>query len=112
MERVKFYQDLIISILKENADYYKGTTNPLNLYVIEDKKNNHFQLLMLGWENDHYVFQCLFHLDIINGKIWVQWNDTDFPIEQELIKRDVPAGDIVLGLKHPKRRENTGFAAA
>ena len=112
MDKIKFFQNQILEILADNAAYYKGTTNPLNLHIISDKTNNHFQLLMLGWEDDQYIFQCLFHLDIIDNKIWIQWNETDFPIENELIKRGVAADEIVLGLKHPKRRQYSDFAVA
>lgn len=110
MDKIKKYQKQIINILEENAKYYKGTTNPLAVNVIADTKNNHFQLLMLGWEDKEYIFQCLFHLDIIDGKVWIQWNDTDSPIEETLLKKGIPAEHIVLGLKHPKRRKYTDFA--
>lgn len=105
MDRIEFFQKTIINVLKDNADYYKGTTNPLNVFVIEDTKSNHFQLLMQGWDEDDYIFQCLFHLDIIDNQIWIQYNTTDFPIEDELIKLGVKPSEIVLGLKHPKFRE-------
>lgn len=112
MDRIIFFQNTIVEILKDNADYYKGTTNPLNILVLNDKENNHFQLLMQGWQDEVYIFQCLFHLDIIEEKIWIQWNDTDFPIEDELIKQGVTSDEIVLGLKHPKFRTYTDFATA
>ena len=44
MDRIKFFQDTIIAILKDNADYYKGTTNPLNLLVIADKEKQSFSI--------------------------------------------------------------------
>lgn len=112
MGKMKKYETIIKEILQENADFYKGTTNPLDLQVISDKEGAHYQLLMLGWQGDDYIFQCLLHLDIREEKIWVQWNDTDTAIEEELVKRGVPTTDIVLGLKHPEIRPYTDFAAA
>ena len=112
MDRIKFFQDAIIDILKDNAAYYKGTTNPLNLLVISDKENNHFQLLMQGWDEDDYTFQCLLHLDIIDKKIWIQWNNTACEIEIELLKKGVATNEIVLGVKHPEFRTLTDFAVA
>ena len=41
-KKIKFYQDAILDIYQECAVYYKGTTNPLDVYVIADKENNHF----------------------------------------------------------------------
>lgn len=112
MDRVTFFQKIIIDILQDNANYYKGTTNPLNLIVIKDLIDNHFQLLMQGWQEDSYTFQCLFHLDIIDGKIWIQWNDTDYSIEEELLKQGVKANEIVIGVNHPKLRKYSDFALA
>ncbi|MEZ4888706.1 MAG: XisI protein [Chitinophagales bacterium] len=112
MDRITFFQNTIIRLLNENADYYKGTTNPLNVWVLKDLKGNHFQLLMQGWHKDQYVFQCLLHLDIINHKIWIQWNDTDLSIEEELVREGVQPNEIVLGLKHPSFRKHTDFAIA
>ena len=112
MDRIKIFQDAIIDILKDNAAYYKGTTNPLNLLVISDKENNHFQLLMQGWRDKDYTFQCLIHLDIINEKIWIQWNNTTCEIGIELLKKGVAADEIVLGLKSPEFRTYTDFAVA
>ena len=108
--KIKTYQTNIKAILEETASYYKGTTNSLSVHSISDEKNNHFQLLMLGWDENNYIFQCLFHLDIIDSKIWIQWNDTAIPIEQELIKRGVSPNEVVLGLKHPKMRKFSDFA--
>ncbi len=105
MDRIAFFQKTITETLKDSADYYKGTTNPLNVIVIEDMKNNHFQLLMQGWDEDDYIFQCLLHLDIIENRIWIQYNNTDIVIEDELIKSGVKPNEIVLGLKHPRFRE-------
>ena len=112
MDRIKFFQDVIIDILKDNAAYYKGTTNPLNLLVISDKENNHFQRLMQGWRDKDYTFQSLIHLDIINEKIWIQWNNTACEIEIELLKKGVAANEIVLGVKSPEFRTYTDFAVA
>ncbi|MEK7254914.1 MAG: XisI protein [Bacteroidota bacterium] len=110
MDKIKHYEAIIIQLLEEIGKYYKGTTNPLNLQVIVDEKNRHYQLLMQGWDENGYTFQCLCHLDIIDGKVWIQWNDTEEPLEVELMKMGVPASDIVLGLKRPEYRQYTDFA--
>ncbi|MEM9983508.1 MAG: element excision factor XisI family protein [Bacteroidota bacterium] len=110
MERINLFRDCILSILKEEADYYKGETNPLNLIVIADEKGHHYQLLMQGWQADRYVFQCLLHLDIIDGKIWIQWNETELAIENELLKAGVRPDEVVIGRVHPGMRKYGDFA--
>jgi hypothetical protein len=50
------------------------------------------------------------HLDIIDGKIWVQYNMTEMPITQKLLAQGVAREDIVLGFQAPYAREYSGFA--
>ena len=112
MDKLKFYQKSIKEIYKNIAKGYKGTTNPLEVQLICDEKNHHYQLLMLGWQGDDYIFQCLVHIDIKQEKIWIQWNDTEYSIGEDLVKKGIPTSEIVLGLKHPDYRQYTDFAAA
>lgn len=112
MDKIKMYHKSIREIFNDVAKTYKGETNPLDVHLIFDKKNRHYQLLMLGWQDDDYVFQCLLHIDIKKEKIWIQWNDTEYPIGEDLVKRGVPASAIVLGMKHPDYRQYTDFAIA
>ena len=54
----------------------------------------------------------MFHLDIKNGKIWIQRNQTDRQIADELVEMGVPKEDIVLGIQPSYAREHTGFGVA
>jgi hypothetical protein len=40
------------------------------------------------------------HLDIKDGKIWIQWNATDLDIAQKLVNLGISPQDIVIGF-HP-----------
>ncbi len=112
MDKLTRYAQSIKEILQESADYYKGSTNPLTLQLNADEQQQHYQLMMFGWDGKDYTYQCLYHLDIQDGKVWIHWNTTDFAIEEELLKRGVAASDIVLGMKHPSYRQFTDFAVA
>ena len=111
MDKVKNYQEAIIGLLNEYA-LFLGKSN-IKPTVIVDRENNHFQLVKIGWDSlQHYTFGVLFHFDIINGKIWLQLNNTEFYIADELIERGVPKSDIVLGFQPPTVRQQKGFALA
>ena len=45
--------------------------------ILIDRENNSLQLLSIGWNDDIYTFDPIFHFDIINGKIWMQCNNTE-----------------------------------
>lgn len=53
-----------------------------------------------------------FHFDIVDEKIWIQQNNTEAMIADELVERGVPATDIVLGFVVPDARQFSGFAVA
>ena len=112
MDKIKFYQQSIKGIYQDIVKAYKGATNPLDVHLIFDEENHHYQLLMLGWQGDDYIFQCLVHIDIKQEKIWIQWIDTEYVITEDLLKKGIPATAIVLGLKHPDYRQYTDFAVA
>ena len=112
MDNLKQYQSIIEEILEETATYYRGTTNPLSLQSIIDQTKHHFQLLMFGWDNNAYFYQCLYHLELRGDKVWIHWNTTDIAVEDELLAKGIAAEDIVLGMKHPDYRQFTNFAVA
>lgn len=52
------------------------------------------------------------HLEIKGDKIWIQQNWTELQIAQELVKRGVPAEQIVLGFLPEYMREDSEYAVA
>lgn len=80
--------------------------------LILDPVRDHYQILALGWERGQRVYYPVFHLDIQDGKIWVQEDATDFDLVGELERRGVPRTDIVLGFQAPYKRALSGYAVA
>ena len=64
------------------------------------------------WDDDRRVQGCLLHLDIREGRIWLQQNATEMRVAHELVAIGVPRQDIVLGFQAPSVREDTGFGVA
>jgi len=112
MDKVKKYQDILVSYLQEYAKIKPANQPDVDSYVIADRENNHFQLLQTGWQNHRYVFAVVFHFDIRNGKVWFQRNITDKDVVDELMEMGVAREDIVLGFRSPEMRPHTGFAVA
>lgn len=52
------------------------------------------------------------HLDIKDGKIWIQRNQTDHQITNDLLEMGVSKEDIILGLQPPYMCEYAGLGAA
>lgn len=52
------------------------------------------------------------HFDIKDGKVWVQYDGTDFDPVGELLDMGLRQDEIVLGFHAPYKRKYTGFAVA
>ena len=112
MDKIKKYQDIIVSYLEEYAKIQPANLPDIEAKVISDRKNNHFQLLRIGWQGEQYVFTVVFHFDIREGKVWFQRNITEREVVDELMERGIAREDIVLGFRPPYARPLTGFAVA
>lgn len=114
MDKVKKYQDIVTSFLENYIEETSGgyAVETVKPRVILDRINNSFQLLSVGWSANRYTFSPIFHFDIINEKIWIQCNNTEREIVDELMSQGVDNQDIVLGFIPPHARHLLGFATA
>jgi|APTNR8051073442_1049403.scaffolds.fasta_scaffold09990_3 hypothetical protein len=113
MDKLKKYQDILVNYLTSFANRSKLANMPeVENRVIVDRDNNSFQMLRIGWHNEHFVFAIVFHFDIKNNKVWFQCNNTELEVVDELMKMGIPKEDIVLGFQPPYARPHTGFATA
>lgn len=113
MDKVKKYQDIIIEFLNHYHPESGGNRpGEAQRRILIDRENNSFQLLAIGWNNHHYAFGPVFHFDIIDGKIWMQCNNTEWEAVDYLMEHGVAKEDIVLGFIHPLSRQFSGFATA
>ena len=94
--KIKKYETYILSILSEYAKVRYSNLDAEN-QLIADKENKRYQVVTVGWEGKKHIHDCPIHIDIINGKIWIQRNMTEIDLDEELMHLGVPKTDIVLG---------------
>jgi len=80
--------------------------------AVFDNENDSYLLITLGWDGVKRIHGCLVHIDIIDGKIWVQRDDTEDGVTYELVAAGIPKEKIVLGFHPPNVRQHTGYAIA
>ncbi len=112
MGRIADYRKLIKQVLEEYSKLKPANMPDIDNQLIFDERRDRYQLFSVGWTKAERVHACVFHVDIIDGKIWIQEDNTDRPIAQELIDLGVPRSDIVLGFQEPEIRERSGLAVA
>ena len=103
------YQEIIEKVLSDYANFL-GDDELVQNELVFDRTRDRYLLVETGWENGRRTYGTLLHLDIINGKIWIQQDGTEQGIANELVALGVPKDHIVLGFKSLQRRQITEFA--
>ena len=111
MDTLDRYRQIIEKALTEYAaiPYKYGE---IESEVIVSRDANTFLIITLGWEAKKRVHGCLIHIDITDGKIWIQRDGTEDGITLDLVDAGIPKDKIVLGFHPPEIRQHTGYAVA
>lgn len=109
MADIELYRQYLREILTKYAQYSPPQTD-METHTIFDQEGDHYQVVTVGWEDGYRMYGCLIHADIKNGKIWIQYDGTEYSIANELIDRGVPKQDIVLAYQATYARKLTEFA--
>ena len=109
---VEQYRQYIQQLLSERQTQRTASQQNATEYETQtlfDTERDHYQLLYVGWRNNKRRFGCILHLDIKNGKIWIQHDGTEIGIANQLVEIGVPKEDIVLAFHEPAIRQYTDF---
>ncbi|MBZ8180100.1 XisI protein [Oscillatoria salina] len=111
MDKLNSYREIIIKMLAEFTKLEYANAEIQNQTVF-DLENDHYLVMSIGWYKNQpkRIHGCLIHLDIIDGKVWVQRDGTDYGIANDLVAAGIPKEEIVLGFHEPKIRQYTDFA--
>jgi hypothetical protein len=110
-KKIKKYQKAILKILTEYAQLKYANVEGAN-HLVADKERHHYQIMTVGWQKNKYIHDCPMHFDIIDGKIWIQHNMTEWNVGEMLEAEKVPKSDIVLGFLLPSTRVYSDYAVA
>ena len=75
-----------------------------------DMECHHYQLLVTGWEQTRRIHSIVVQIDIRDGLVWVQEDNTDYGVVEELERRGIPKNKIVLGWQSSFMRKHSGYA--
>ena len=102
---------LLENILCERARFYAFPERFRTLTVF-DRKNGQFLLMDEGWDGFKRIDRVWVHVELHDGKFWIQKDGTEDGIAVDLMDAGVPKERIVLAFQHPSRRQYSEFAAA
>ncbi len=111
MDTLETYRQGIAKVLHAYAQipYAHGE---IQIEVVVDRQADHDLLLAVGWDGPRRIHGSIVHLDIIDGKVWIQRDGTEHGIAEELVEAGIPRDHIVLGFRPPDLRQHTAYAVA
>ena len=111
MDRIETYREIIKGVIRSVADFLPAEEG-VRIETIFDDAHGHYELLSIGWSNQRRIHSPLVHIDLHDGKVWVERDGTDLEIVQDLLDAGIPREHMVLGFHPPNQRKFTDFAVA
>lgn len=78
--------------------------------TIFDHDGDHYLLMLVGRDGMKRVHGCLIHVDIVQGKLYIQRDGTEQGVANDFVQAGVPNDRIVLAFRSPEMRQYTDFA--
>jgi hypothetical protein len=109
MDPLDPYRAILESILIEytRIPYSHGD---FHTEAIFDRTRDRYALINVGWDGRERVHGCLVHVDIIDGKFWIQRDGLEHGIATELLEAGVPKDRIVIAFRSIEMRRHMEFA--
>jgi hypothetical protein len=104
-------RDTIRRVLRRFVDIRYKYGDIHNETVFDDESARYL-VLSQGWMNGGRVHGCLIHIEVIDGKIWIQRDGTEQGVANDLVDEGIPKNRIVLGFWELEARKLGEFAAA
>lgn len=111
MDRLEHYRQIIRQILQPYGSITYANADIHNRIAF-DSETDQYLVISEGWNKKQRVHSCLLHVEIAEGKVWIQCDNTEDGIANELVAAGIHKEDIVLGFHEPAVRQYTGFAIA
>jgi hypothetical protein len=111
MDRIDKYREIVKRIIRAYTEF-DPSSGDVEAETVFDDERGHYELLYTGWEGPRRIHGSVLHIDLRDGKVWIQHDGTSDGIAPELVDAGIPKEHIVLAFHHPNRRQYTGFAVA
>jgi hypothetical protein len=111
VDPIETYRQILKRIITEYAAF-KPSYGDIEVETVFDERHDHYEMLYTGWHEFRRIHGAVIHVDIRDGKVWIQHDGTEDGIAEELVRAGIPREHIVLAFHHPDKRKHTSFAVA
>ncbi|MCK6690989.1 MAG: XisI protein [Thermoanaerobaculia bacterium] len=114
MDKLKIFHAAIVEIMDEYAAERRDSKSyeGLQFDKIIDPQQLHYQFVLLGWNGNERIYNIIFHIDIIDEKIWIQRDNIEESVAVLLNEKGISNQDIVLAYFPESHRKYTEYAVA
>ncbi len=111
MDKIEQYRHTIEAVFNRYAaiPYSLGD---IVCETIFDRAQDKYLMITLGRDQGKRVHFAVAHIDIRDGKLWIQTDRTEDGVTGDLLAAGIPKEDIVLAFMSAERRQHTEFAVA
>ena len=109
MDKIERYRKIVRDTISPLLDR-KYSGDKVTNEAVFDEKNDRYIIVSVGWlDSNHRIYFNLVHLDIINGKVWIQYDGTEDGIGYALEDAGVAKEDLVPAFHPENVRKHTGY---
>src|ERR1700724_114910 len=103
MDGLNHYRKTIRALIQEFAQF-QPARGDVQIEVIFDEAHDHYELMYAGWNGPYRIHGSAVHVDIRDGKLWLQHDATEEATAENLVSAGIPRDRIVLAFKAPEIR--------
>ncbi|MEM8527346.1 MAG: element excision factor XisI family protein [Bacteroidota bacterium] len=95
MDRALKNKEALLQILDELS---KGSNSDLldaRTQLLADEEKEIYALFFIGWAEDRYIHNLMFHFAMKEGQVWIYENNTDYLVHEGLMNLGVKKEDII-----------------
>ncbi len=107
MDKLTRYRKIVADILRQYA--HPPSHGKISPEIIIDSEQKHYELMYLGWDGSKRIHGSVIHIDLIDGKIWIQHDGTPEGVASDLAEAGIPNEDIILAFRPEHVRKYTGY---
>ena len=107
MDKLTRYRKIVADILRQYA--HPPSHGEISPEIIIDSEQKHYELMYLGWDGSKRMHGSVIHIDLIDGKIWIQHDGTPDGVASDLAEAGIPHEDIILAFRPEHVRKYTGY---
>lgn len=63
--------------------------------TVFDREHDRYQVMAIGWLDQERLHECVVHIDLRDGMVWIEADSTDFNLEAKLERLGIPKEQIV-----------------